>query len=126
MILPYLVISCLISLSRRLRQFGDFPGGTQPDRGYAPEFMTPIWKWSGTSPNGLAEYLPLRAHPLHHNLLCAFSAKEIAWMPLGKNGKPTTVQKLRGPAGSRPIVDICRITGHHARLQQWLALCCRL
>lgn len=62
--------------------------------------MFPIWQHGGTSPNGMIEYAPQFPHPLRGALLCCFySAKDIAVMPLGDDGMPTAVAKLRGPSG---------------------------
>ena len=50
----------------------DYPVGTQPEAGFSPDLMFPIWKWGGTSPDGMIEYLPENDHPLKHALLCCF------------------------------------------------------
>ena len=78
-----------------------YPVGTRPEPGFAPELSYPIWLHGGTSPNGLIEYLPHGDHPLKHALICCFySALDIAVMPLGDDGLPTKVEKLRGPEGT--------------------------
>ena len=78
----------------------DYPVGTKPEGGFDPSLMYPIWKHGGTSPNGMLEYLPNFPHPLQRALVCCFySAGDIAVMPLGSNGLPTSVLKLRGPRG---------------------------
>jgi hypothetical protein len=78
----------------------DYPVGTPPDSGFAPELMYPIWQHGGTSPDGMIEYLPDSPHPLCNALLCCFySAGDIAVMPLGADGMPTLVAKLRSPTG---------------------------
>ena len=78
----------------------DYPVGTAPENGYAPELMYPIWRYGGTSPDGMIEYLPEGDHPLKGALLCCFySAGDIAVMPLGAEGLPTGVKKLRRPEG---------------------------
>ncbi len=78
----------------------DYPVGTRPETGFAPELMYPIWQYGGTSPDGMIEYLPDFPHPLRHALLCCFySAGDIAVMPLGADGLPTSVAKLRGREG---------------------------
>jgi hypothetical protein len=83
-----------------LFEIPDYPVGTRPEAGFAPELMYPLWKHGGTSPNGMLEYLPSFPHPLRNALLCCFySAGDIAVMPLGQDGMPTLVAKLRGPSG---------------------------
>ena len=78
----------------------DYPVGTSPDVGYGPELMYPLWQYGGTSPDGMIEYLPNFSHPLRNALLCCFySAGDIAVMPLGANGLPKFVAKLRSPTG---------------------------
>jgi hypothetical protein len=78
----------------------DYPVGTQPEPGFAPELSYPIWMYGGTSPDGMIEYLPEFDHPLRHALIvCFFSAGDIAAMPLGERGLPAAVDKLRGPDG---------------------------
>jgi hypothetical protein len=78
----------------------DYPVGTRPEDGFAPDLMYPLWQHGGTSPNGMIEYLPSFPHPLRNTLLCCFySAGDIAVMPLGPDGMPTAVAKLRSPAG---------------------------
>jgi hypothetical protein len=78
-------------------EIADYPVGTLPDPDFAADLMYPIWQYGGTSPNGMIEYLPRDEHPLRHSLICCFySAGDIAVMPLGENGLPTAVRKLRG------------------------------
>ena len=78
----------------------DYPVGTQPAPGFAPELMYPIWKWGGTSPNGMIEYLPDFPHDLRGQLLCCFySANDIAILDLGTNGMPKRISKLRSAKG---------------------------
>ncbi|MGI9239988.1 MAG: hypothetical protein ACR2RV_04260, partial [Verrucomicrobiales bacterium] len=78
----------------------DYPIGTQPEAGFAPELMFPIWQFGGTSPDGMIEFLPEFAHPLAGSLLCCFySAGDIAVMPLGRDGLPVLVEKLRAGEG---------------------------
>jgi hypothetical protein len=78
----------------------DYPVGTPPEDGFAPELMHPLWQHGGTSPNGMIEFLPKKAHPLRNSLiLCFYSAGDIAVLPLGKDGIPTAIAKLRGPSG---------------------------
>jgi hypothetical protein len=78
----------------------DYPVRTMPDDGYAPELMYPLWQHGGTSPNGMIEYLPKSPHPLRGALIvCFYSAGDIAVLPLRKDGRPTSIAKLRGPAG---------------------------
>ncbi|MDQ8184739.1 Ig-like domain-containing protein [Pelagicoccus sp. SDUM812002] len=78
-------------------EISDYPVGTYPEPGFAPELMYPIWKYGGTSPNGMIEYLPSESHPLSHALICCFySAGDIAVMPLDATGLPNAVEKLRG------------------------------
>lgn len=78
-------------------EISDYPVGTLPEKGFAPELMYPIWQYGGTSPNGMIEYLPNEPHPLSHALICCFySAGDIAVMPLGTDGLPASVQELRG------------------------------
>ncbi|MDF1752433.1 MAG: Ig-like domain-containing protein [Verrucomicrobiales bacterium] len=78
----------------------DYPFGTKPDPGFAPELMFPIWKWGGSSPNGMIEYQPDFPHPLSRAIFCCFfSANSIAVMPLGIDGMPTEVVQLRSPKG---------------------------
>jgi glucose/arabinose dehydrogenase len=78
----------------------DYPVGTKPEAGFAAELMYPLWQHGGTSPNGMIEYLPSFPHPLRNSLVCCFySAGDIAVMPLGADGMPTLVAKLRGPNG---------------------------
>ena len=85
-------------------EISDYPVGTAPDDGFAPELMYPIWQYGGTSPNGMIEYQPQFPHPLRGALLCCFySAGDIAAMPLGADGLPTSVKKLRGPKNKLPF-----------------------
>lgn len=78
----------------------DYPVGTQPDDGFAPELMYQIWQHGGTSPNGMIEYMPTFPHSLRNALICCFySAGDIAVIPLAADGMPTEVTKLRGPKG---------------------------
>jgi len=92
-------------------EIDDYPVGINPEPGFAPELMFPIWKWGGTSPNGMIEYLPDFEHPLKHALLCCFySANDIAWMPLGNDGLPEAVKKLRSPKGKLKFAGPLDIT----------------
>jgi hypothetical protein len=62
--------------------------------------MYPLWQHGGTSPNGMIEYLPKSPHPLRNALIvCFYSAGDIAAIPLGNDGMPTSIAKLRGPTG---------------------------
>lgn len=79
-----------------------YPVGTLPDRGFAPELMFPLWRWGGTSPNGMVEYAPAFAHPLANTLICCFySAGDLAVLTLGSDGLPTAVEKLRASGGKK-------------------------
>jgi hypothetical protein len=81
-------------------EIADYPVGTQPEPGFAPELCYPLWVHGGTSPDGLIEYLPGFEHPLRHALLaCFFSAGDIAAMPIAENGLPASIEKLRSPRG---------------------------
>ncbi|MDF1815231.1 MAG: Ig-like domain-containing protein [Verrucomicrobiales bacterium] len=81
-------------------QIGDYPVGTQPEKGFAPELMYPLWQYGGTSPNGMIEYRPEFRHPLSGALLCCFySANSIAVMPPGENGMPGSVKFLQSRKG---------------------------
>lgn len=92
-------------------EIADYPVGTQPEPGFAPELCYPLWVHGGTSPNGMIEYLPEFDHPLRHALLsCFFSAGDIAAMPLGEGGLPAAVDKLRGPAGKLRLAGPLDIT----------------
>ncbi|MCO8120110.1 Ig-like domain-containing protein [Stieleria sp. TO1_6] len=78
----------------------DYPVGTKPEAGFAPELMYPIWQWGGTSPNGMIEYRPTFKHPLKTRILCCFySAGDIAAIALGADGLPERIDKLRSPTG---------------------------
>jgi hypothetical protein len=80
-------------------EISDYPVGTPPDGGFAPELMFPIWQFGGTSPNGGLVYDSPK-HPLHRHLIwCFYSSGDIAVMPLGADDLPTTVEKLRTPSG---------------------------
>lgn len=82
----------------------DYPLGTPPDPGFAPELMYEIWQYGGTSANGMVEYAPENPHPLSKALIvCFYSTGDIAAMPLGEDGLPTRVEKLRGPTGKLPF-----------------------
>ncbi len=92
-------------------EIADYPVGTQPDQGFDPTLMFPIWNDGGTSPNGMLEYLPNDPHPIQRSLLCCFySAGDIAVLPLGSDGLPTTVAKLRGPKGKLQLKGPLDIT----------------
>ncbi len=98
-------------------EISDYPLGTQPDAAFAPELMFPIWQFGGTSPNGgLAYHAP--QHPLHKHLIwCFYSTGDIAVIPTGSDGMPTTVEKLRTPTGKLQLsgpLDIAqdRTTGN--------------
>lgn len=85
-------------------EISDYPVGTQPDEGFAPELMYPIWRWGGTSPNGMIEYLPEFAHPLKHTLInCFYSANKLAVMTLGSDGLPVHMAALEDPQGNTLI-----------------------
>jgi hypothetical protein len=89
----------------------DYPVGTQPEPGFAPELCHPIWMYGGTSPDGMIEYLPELDHPLRGALLvCFFSAGDIAAMPLGPDGLPAAVDKLRAPEGKLRLAGPLDIT----------------
>jgi hypothetical protein len=89
----------------------DYPVDVRPDTGFDPSLMFPLWKHGGTSPNGMLEYLPNFPHPLQRALLCCFySAGEVAVLPLGADGLPTTVAKLRGPQGKLALEGPLDIT----------------
>ena len=79
-------------------EIDDYPVGTMPERGFAPELMFPLWRWGGTSPNGMIEYTPSFSHSLSGALICCFySAGDLAVMMLGSDGLPVSVEKLRAP-----------------------------
>jgi hypothetical protein len=81
-------------------EIADYPVGTAPEEGFAAELMYPLWQYGGTSPNGMIEYLPKNPHPLRGALVvCFYSAGDIAVLPLGENGLPTAIAKLRSPTG---------------------------
>lgn len=89
----------------------DYPVGTRPEPGYAPELMYPIWRWGGTSPNGMIEYRPGFDHPLSGAILCCFySANDIAAMRLGDDGLPVRIDKLRSPKGKLQFTGPLDIT----------------
>lgn len=79
----------------------DYPVGTQPEESFAPELMYPIWRWGGTSPNGMIEYAPIFPHPLARTLIsCFYSANKIAVMTLGSDGLPVALDALEDPQGN--------------------------
>jgi len=83
-------------------EIADYPVGTRPEPGFAPELMFPIWRWGGTSPNGMLEYASERPHPLAGTLICCFySAGDLAVMTLGSDGLPVRVEKLRDGDGGK-------------------------
>ncbi|CAN5161744.1 hypothetical protein BH23VER1_BH23VER1_32120 [soil metagenome] len=89
----------------------DYPVGTPPDEGFAPDLIFPLWQYGGTSPNGMLEYLPRVSHPLRHALICCFySAGDIAVMTLGEDGLPVAVEKLRGQMGKLQLAGPLDIT----------------
>tara|TARA_R110002096_G_scaffold16106_50_gene55357 strand:+ start:14560 stop:16320 length:1761 start_codon:yes stop_codon:yes gene_type:complete len=80
----------------------EYPVGTAPDPGFAPELMFPIWQWGGTSPNGMLEYSPDFPDPLSGAIICCFySAGDIAVMQPGADGLPVSVEKLRAPGNKK-------------------------
>ncbi|MCB1121487.1 MAG: cytochrome c [Verrucomicrobiae bacterium] len=82
-------------------EISDYPVGTQPEAGFAPELMYPIWRWGGTSPNGMIEYAPAFPHPLARTLICCFySANKMAVMTLGSDGLPVAIDDLKDPQGN--------------------------
>lgn len=88
-----------------------YPVGTQPDAGFAPELMFPIWQYGGTSANGMIEYLPAFEHPLRGSLLsCFYSANKIAAMQLAEDGLPVRVDELRSPRGKLPFTGPLDLT----------------
>lgn len=88
----------------------EYPVGTHPDAGFAPELMFPIWQYGGTSANGGLVYNS-PGHPLHEHLFwCFYSTGDIAVMPLGADGFPTTVEKLRTLAGKLQLSGPLDIT----------------
>ena len=79
----------------------DYPVGTLPEPGFAPRLMYPIWRWGGTSPNGMIEYAPRFAHPLSRTLICCFySANKLAVITLGSDGLPVSIDALEDPQGN--------------------------
>ena len=81
-------------------EIADYPIGTQPDTGFAPELMHPIWQQGGTSANGMIEYRPASPHPATGCLLCCFySSQRIAVLRLGDDGLPVDIAPLRSPNG---------------------------
>lgn len=92
-------------------EIADYPVGTMPEDGFAPELMYPIWRWGGTSPNGMIEYRPPMEHPLASAILCCFySAGDVAAMVLGDDGMPVQVAKLRGERGKLQFTGPLDIT----------------
>lgn len=89
----------------------DYPVGTPPEQGFAPELMFPIWEWGGTSPNGILEYSPQFEHPLQSSILCCFySSNDIAAMILDQTGLPVRIEKLRGQNGKLSLAGPLDIT----------------
>lgn len=77
----------------------EYPVGTPPDEGFAPELMYPVCQFGGTSPDGGLVY-DRPGHPLDGQLIwCFYSAGDIAVMPLGEAGRVVIVEKLRTPSG---------------------------
>lgn len=59
----------------------------------------------------MLECLPNFPHPLQRALICCFySAGDIAVLPLGPDGLPTMVAKLRGPEGKLNLTGPLDIT----------------
>jgi len=81
-------------------EISDYPVGTLPEDGFAPELMFEIWQHGGTSANGMIEYQPKTAHPLSGCLLsCFYSTKKIAAIRLGDDGLPVNIAGLRSAEG---------------------------
>ncbi len=92
-------------------EIADYPVGTMPEPGFAPDLMFPVWQYGGTSPDGMIEYLPRGAHPLSHSLLCCFySAGDIAVLRLAGDGRLAAVEKLRHAGGKIPLAGPLDIT----------------
>jgi glucose/arabinose dehydrogenase len=92
-------------------EIADYPVGTPPEPGFAPELSYPLWVHGGTSPDGMIEYLPAFDHPLRHALLvCFFSSGVVAALPLGERGLPAAVDHLRAPDGKLRLAGPLDIT----------------
>ena len=58
----------------------DYPVGTPPDPSFDPRLWFPLWRYGGTSPNGMIEFQSETPHPLQGALICCRNWPPSAWL----------------------------------------------